>query len=121
MPSPNAWCRSWPGSRHGSPPPGARVLDVGTGVAGLAVAMARALPQVEVLGIDIADRPLALALAEIAAADDVAGRVSVRRQDVAEFTGDAAFDLIWLPAPFIAEKVLAKALPRLVAALREGG
>ena len=101
--------------------PGARVLDVGTGVAALAIALARSLPRVEVLGIDIAERPLALARQEIEAAEDVSSRVAVRRQDVADTAEHDAFDLIWLPAPFLGEEVLAAALPRLVTALSEGG
>lgn len=100
---------------------GARVLDVGTGVAALAIALARSLPKVEVVGIDIAERPLALAREELGAAGDVAARVFVRRQDVAEIAERDAYDLVWLPAPFLSEAVLAAALPRLVASLRDGG
>lgn len=101
--------------------PGARVLDVGTGIAALAIALARSLPHVEVLGIDIAQRPLTLARQEIDAAEDVAARVSVRRQDVTDIAERDAFDLIWLPAPFLSEKVLEAALPALVAALAGDG
>lgn len=101
--------------------PGARVLDVGTGVAALAIALARALPRVEVLGIDIAERPLVLARQEIAAAPDASSQVTVRQQNVADIAERDAFDLIWLPAPFLSEKVLAEALPRVTAALAENG
>ena len=61
--------------------PGARMLDIGTGVGALAVAFARVFPQLHVLGIDVLDRPLELARQNIAASD-VAGRVTVRKQDV---------------------------------------
>jgi SAM-dependent methyltransferase len=101
--------------------PGARILDVGTGVAALALALARALPQVTVVGIDISERPLTLARREIAAAEDVSGRVSVRRQDVADLAEHEAFDLVWLPAPFLGEAVIEAALPRVAAATRPGG
>jgi predicted O-methyltransferase YrrM len=100
--------------------PGARLLDVGTGAGALAVAFAQVFPQVHVLGIDILDRALGLARQTIAASD-VAARVTVRKQDVADFADDAGFDLAWLPAPFFAEPALRAGLPRIVAVLRPGG
>ena len=100
--------------------PGARMLDIGTGVAALAVGFAREFPQLHVLGIDILDRALDLARPAIAASD-VADRVAVRKQDVADFTDDTGFDLAWLPAPFIPQPALRSALPRVAAALLPGG
>jgi protein-L-isoaspartate O-methyltransferase len=100
--------------------PGARMLDVGTGVAALAVAFARVFPQLHVLGIDVLDRPLELARQNIAAGD-VAARVTVRKQDVAEFADDTGFDLAWLPAPFVRHPAVQAGLPRVAAALRPGG
>jgi protein-L-isoaspartate O-methyltransferase len=100
--------------------PGCRMLDVGTGAGGLAVSFAQAFPQLQVLGIDILDRALKLARQGIAASN-VAARVSVRKQDVAEFADDAGFDLAWVPAPFIAPPALRSGLPRVTAALRPGG
>lgn len=100
--------------------PGARMLDIGTGVAALAIGYALAFPQLHVLGIDIFDRALELARQAIGASD-VADRVSVRHQDAADFTDDAGFDLAWLPAPFIPQPALESALPRVAAALRPGG
>jgi protein-L-isoaspartate O-methyltransferase len=100
--------------------PGARMLDVGTGVAAAAVAFAQLFLQLHVLGIDILDRALDLARQAVAASD-VAGRVTVRKQDVADFADDAGFDVAWLPAPFIAGPALHSGLPRVAAALRPGG
>jgi predicted O-methyltransferase YrrM len=101
--------------------PGARMLDVGTGVGAAAVAFAQAFPQLQVLGIDILDRALDLARQTIAAAGGVADRVTVRKQDVAEFADDAGFDVAWLPAPFIPQAAIDSGLPRVTAALRPGG
>ena len=100
--------------------PGARMLDIGTGVAALAVGFAREFPQLHVLGIDILDRALGLAHQTIAASD-VADRVTVRKQDVASFTDDTGFDLAFLPAPFISQPALHAALPHVAAALHPGG
>jgi SAM-dependent methyltransferase len=102
--------------------PGSRILDVGTGVGALAQALAEQFPQARVEGIDVLDRALDLARTELAAADPrTAARVSVRRQDVAELAEAGAYDLLWLPAPFVSEGALNAALPRLAAALVPGG
>ena len=100
--------------------PGARMLDVGTGVGALAVAFAQVFPRLEVLGIDVLDRPLDLARQNIAASD-VAARVTVRKQDVAGFTDDTGFELAYLPAPFVPPPALEAGLPRVAAALRPHG
>jgi predicted O-methyltransferase YrrM len=100
--------------------PGARMLDVGTGVGALAVAFAQVFPHLHVLGIDVLDRPLELARQNIAASD-VAARVTVRKQDVAGFTDDVGFDLAFLPAPFVPPPAVRAGLPRVAAALRPAG
>jgi Methyltransferase domain len=100
--------------------PGARMLDAGTGVAAMAVAFAQVFPRLQVLGIDVLDRALALARQNVAASD-VADRVTVRKQDVAGFTDDTGFDVAYLPAPFISPAAMHAGLPRVVAALRPGG
>jgi SAM-dependent methyltransferase len=100
--------------------PDARMLDAGTGVGALAVAFAQVFPQLHVLGIDVLDRPLELARQNIAASD-VAARVTVRKQDVADFTDDTGFDLAYLPAPFVPRPALQAGLLRVAAALRPGG
>ncbi|HEX6452039.1 MAG TPA: methyltransferase domain-containing protein [Trebonia sp.] len=79
--------------------PGSRVLDVGTGVAALALALARELPHTHVTAIDVLDRALRLARTELAQAGPVAGRVELRRQDVADLREPERYNLIWLPAP----------------------
>lgn len=100
--------------------PGARMLDIGTGVGALAVSFAEAFPQLHVLGIDVLDRALALARQTIAASGATA-RVTVCNMDVAEFADDSGFDVAWLPAPFIPQPALSAGLPRVTAALRPGG
>lgn len=100
---------------------GSRVLDVGTGVAAIAVTLAREFPRAHVVGIDVLDRALDLARAELASATDVAGRVSLRQMDLARVTEHASYDMIWLPAPFLAEAALDAGLPRAVDALLPGG
>jgi SAM-dependent methyltransferase len=100
--------------------PGARMLDVGTGVGALAVSYAEVFPALHVLGIDVLDRVLDLARRTIASSA-VSERVSVRKQDVAELTDDAGFDLAWIPAPFVPEQALRRGMSRIAATLRPGG
>jgi SAM-dependent methyltransferase len=100
--------------------PGARMLDVGTGVGALALAYAEQFPALQVVGIDVL--PRVLALAEQTLASSPAGeRVELRRQSVAELADREAFDLAWVPAPFVPPVALRAGLPRVVAALRPGG
>jgi methyltransferase family protein len=100
--------------------PGARMLDIGTGVGALAVSFAEAFPQLHVLGIDVLDRALALARQTIAASG-AAARVTVCNMDVADFADDTGFDVAWLPAPFIPQPALSAGLPQVTAALLPGG
>jgi protein-L-isoaspartate O-methyltransferase len=100
--------------------PGARMLDIGTGVAASAVALAEIFPLLHVLGIDVLDRSLELARQNIAASD-VSARVTVRKQDMADFTDDTGFDLAFLPAPFVPRPAVEAGLPRVAAALRPDG
>ena len=100
--------------------PGARMLDVGTGVAALAVAYAELFPELTVVGIDVFPRALALAQ-DLLRASAVADRVELREQDVSELTDDATFALAWLPAPFVPEDALRAGVPHVVRSLVPGG
>jgi hypothetical protein len=100
--------------------PGARMLDVGTGVAALAVAYAELFPALTVVGLDVLPRVLGLA-AETVAASSVAERVTLREQDVSTLDEPAIYALAWLPAPFLPEPALRAAAPRVAGALIPGG
>lgn len=99
--------------------PGARALDVGTGVAALAISLCRTYPQLSVVGIDRAETPLALARANVTRAQ-LDGRVELRQQSVDALAEDAAFDLAWVPQFFLGDGVPA-ALARVRTTLRPGG
>ena len=60
---------------------GARMLDVDTGVAALAVAYAELFPQLTVVGIDVMPRVLAMA-EQTVAQSSVGDRIILRKQDV---------------------------------------
>jgi precorrin-6B methylase 2 len=100
--------------------PGAAVLDVGTGVAEMACALAEALPSVQIVGIDILERALRLADRTITA-HGLVDRVRLRLQSVADITESGTYELVWLPLIFIPPDVVREALPALRASLRPGG
>jgi SAM-dependent methyltransferase len=97
-----------------------RFLDIGTGVGWLAIEAAKTWPGMRVVGLDIWEPSLQLAATNVVA-EGVQDRITLRRQNVAEIKDEAAFDLIWLPSPFLSREVVDRALPRVVRALAPGG
>ena len=100
--------------------PDARILDVGTGVGGLAVAFATRFPESTVVGIDPWEPALALARERVASAG-LDGRVTLLNQTVQELDDPDGFDLAWLPSFFIPEPVLDAAIARIHTLMRPGG
>jgi len=98
-----------------------RILDVGTGVGAIATALAAAVADAVVTGIDVADRPLAIAETRRAAMTDVRERVRLRHQDVVDLDEVDAYDVVWMPVPFIPDAIIDEALTRVLRALRPGG
>ena len=99
---------------------GARILDVGTGVAGLAIAFCTTFPGATVVGLDPWGPALALARENVAAAA-LEERVTLLPTPVEEFADPDGFDLVWLPSFFIPEAALDAALARIHALLRPAG
>jgi hypothetical protein len=96
------------------------MLDVGVGIAALAVAYCEAFPLLHIVGLDVLPRALELAHKTVDAAG-MQTRIELRHQDVAQLDDEDLFCLAWLPAPFIPSAVLETALPKVVAALVPGG
>jgi SAM-dependent methyltransferase len=100
--------------------PGARFLDVGVGVAALAIAVCRAFPALRVVGIDSSDTPLSIARENVANAG-LGDRVELRRTSIGDLADEGAFDLAWLPSFFVDTAQLRTGVARVHAALRPGG
>ena len=100
--------------------PDARFLDIGVGVASLAIAMCRSWPELRVVGLDTFDVPLGIARQNVARAN-LSHRIELRQLAVQELHDEESFDLAWLPSFFVAAPVLATAVARVRAALRPGG
>lgn len=96
------------------------LLDVGVGVAELACAFCQAVPRARVVGIDPLPRAIELAATTVAR-HDLAERVELRCQGVEALEDNEAFDLVWLPLPFIPFAAAREGLPRVLRALRPGG
>lgn len=98
----------------------ARILDVGTGVGWLAVALAQTFSGATVVGIDIFRPALDLARANVAGAA-LADRVELREQNGRDLAATADFDVIWLPLPFLPPAVVPDLLAAARGALAPGG
>jgi ubiquinone/menaquinone biosynthesis C-methylase UbiE len=96
---------------------GARILDVGTGVGGLAVAFATRFPESTIVGIDPWEPALALAREKVTSAG-LDGRITLLNQTVQELEDQDGFDLVWLPSFFIPEPVLDAAIARIHTLMR---
>jgi Methyltransferase domain len=97
-----------------------RMLDVGVGVASLAMEYCRTFPRLRVVGLDVLPRALELARLSVDEAG-LADRIELRLQDVATLDDDQAYALAWLPAPFVPRPALDAGLPRIAKALVPGG
>jgi precorrin-6B methylase 2 len=99
--------------------PGARHLDIGVGVAGTAIALAQQWPTLNIVGIDVWRPSLALARQNVTNAG-LDERIELREQGAERLQDDSAFDLAWLPAPFMPESVVPETAARCWRALRPG-
>jgi SAM-dependent methyltransferase len=96
------------------------ILDVGSGVAALSIALAATFATAHVVGIDVWEPALARARVNVAASG-LGERIDIRRQDVCDLAVDREFDLIWFAGPFIPTDLQLRALQRCAAALKQGG
>lgn len=109
-----------PGLQAALAAPGAALLDIGTGCAWLAIALATRWPQLRVCGIDPWGPALELAERNVAAAG-LGERITLRGIAAHEVAEQAAFHAVWLPAQFLGRDQLLAALPAVKRALVPGG
>ncbi len=105
------------GSRVAMESGSGRFLDVGVGAGAVSAGLCRRYAGLTCVGLDVYDSALALAEQELAR-QGLRDRVELRQQSVVDLPDEAAFDLAWLPQPFIARADLAQALTRVRRALR---
>jgi len=107
-------------ARAGVGSPDARILDVGTGVAGLAIALCSTFPESTVVGLDPWEPSLAIARKNVAEAG-LESRITLLDAAIQDFDDTDGFDLVWLPSFFIPESVIDRAIERIHDLLRPGG
>ncbi|KFG66753.1 methyltransferase domain-containing protein [Microvirga sp. BSC39] len=100
--------------------PGAALLDVGAGAAGLSIALCRHFPRLNAVALEPAPHPAELGERHVRQAG-LADRIAVRRERVEELREDRAFDLAFLPQMFLPDAVIEEALRRIFQALKPGG
>ena len=100
--------------------PTARILDVGTGVAGLAIAFCSTFPESTVVGVDPWKPALTIAKRNVEEAG-LGARITLVGTTIQDFDDPEGFDLAWLPSFFIPEAVLDDAIARIHRLLRPGG
>jgi len=100
--------------------PTATFLDVGTGVAEIAIQMCHLYPALHVVALEPQEAPLAEARCNVAAAA-LSERIELRAQRIEDLTESEQFDLVWLPQMFLRQEVLERGLRTAWAALRPGG
>lgn len=98
----------------------ARILDVGTGVGWLAVALAQTYPRSAVVGIDIFGPALDLARTNVAGTG-LADRIELREADGRDLPPTGDFDVVWLPLPFLRPALVPDLLTAARGALTPGG
>lgn len=97
-----------------------RFLDVGVGVAAISIRLCELFPGARAVGIDVLADVLDVARKEVADRG-CEGRIDLRLQDVATLTDTSAFDLAWVPQPFIPPTALRRGLRAVRRALRPDG
>jgi SAM-dependent methyltransferase len=95
-------------------------LDVGTGVARLAIEVARRWPALRVVGVDPWRPALTIAHQNVAESG-LAGRIELRAERAGDLTDNNAYSLAWLPAPFFPITATKDVFARIAEMLAPGG
>lgn len=99
---------------------GGRFLDIGVGVAALAIAVCRRYPKVSGVGIDPWQPALSQARRSVAAAG-LDRRIDLRADRFEDLDEESCYDLIHVPSMFFSGEILQRGVDRALAALRPSG
>lgn len=100
--------------------PGARILDVGAGVGVVSIELCRLWAEAEAVGLEPHRTARELGRSRIAAAG-LADRIALRDERLEMLGERSAYDLAFLPQPFLPAEAIEQGLPRIREALRPGG
>lgn len=99
---------------------GARILDIGSGVAALSISCCRIWPAASVVGVDPWEPAMKLGVQNVSDAG-LEDRITLRAIAIEDITDTDSFDLAWMPAPFLPRAVLESSVPVVARSLRPGG
>jgi precorrin-6B methylase 2 len=100
--------------------PGAALLDVGAGAAGLSIALCRQFPLLSAVALEPAPHPAAIGERHVRQAG-LGDRIAIRQERVEELQEDKAFDLAFLPQMFLPDAIIEETVQRVFRALKPGG
>ena len=100
--------------------PGAALLDVGAGAAGLSIALCESFPHLRAAALEPAPHPAAIGERHVREAG-LTDRIVIRRERVEDLEDTGAFDLAFLPQMFLPDAIIQDATERIFRALRPGG
>ncbi|MBA1154914.1 SAM-dependent methyltransferase [Microvirga mediterraneensis] len=100
--------------------PGAALLDVGAGAAGLSIALCRNFPHLSAVALEPAPQPARIGERHVREAG-LEGRIVMRRQRAEDLDDERAFDLVFLPQMFLPDAIIQDAIERIFRSLRPGG
>ncbi|HEY8383326.1 MAG TPA: class I SAM-dependent methyltransferase [Microvirga sp.] len=100
--------------------PGAALLDVGAGAAGLSLSLCRHFPHLTAVALEPAPHPARIGEAHVREAG-LHNRIEIRRQRVEHMEDEGAFDLAFLPQMFLPDDVIEPASARIFRSLKPGG
>jgi precorrin-6B methylase 2 len=100
--------------------PGAAFLDVGVGVAAMALELARRWPSLRIVGIDPWEPALAIARERVRAAG-LEERIELRAQAGEALEDRDRFDLGWIPTLFISAQAIEQVVRNVHRAVKPGG
>jgi SAM-dependent methyltransferase len=100
--------------------PGALLLDVGAGAAGVSLTLCSRFPALHAVALEPAPAPAAVARSRVAEAG-LADRIEVRAERIEHLSPGEGFDLVFLPQMFLPDPVFDAAVRNVFGALKPGG
>jgi SAM-dependent methyltransferase len=100
--------------------PGAEFLDVGAGVGGICIVLARLWPNLRIIGLEPATAPLAEAQRNLAASG-LGERIEILPIRLDQLTATDRFDAGWLPQVFLPLEVLERSIVPFYRSIKPGG
>jgi SAM-dependent methyltransferase len=100
--------------------PGAALLDVGAGSAGLSITLCRHFPDLRAVALEPAPAPASVGERRVRE-EALHDRITIRRQRIEHLPDRDRFDLVFLPQMFLPDSAMEPAARNVLRSLRPGG